>query len=264
MCLSFLLYHYWFLLHSPRVFPASVPTCGNTPHPASNTEYVLLTTLLKQRPILEPTCQANKKQLVFYGLYPRNVLLLKKHLLESRFMILKNTQKLIVSSLFLCIGLVLLFLTMQIRGIGNMFLPMHLPVLICGLICGWKYGFAIGFITPLLRSFLFSMPIMFPNAVCMAFELATYGFVSGLLYQTLPSGKWKIYISLIAAMLTGRMIWRLVCVLIYGLSNYVYTWNIFISAALFNAVPGIILQLVLIPILMLTLEKFELIKNDTL
>ena len=81
-------------------------------------------------------------------------------------------KKTILAAMFLGLGLVLPFLTGQIKEIGNMLLPMHIPVLLCGLICGWQYGIAVGFIMPILRSFLFSMPHMFPNAVSMAFELA--------------------------------------------------------------------------------------------
>ena len=85
---------------------------------------------------------------------------------------MKNTKKLVLSALFLAIGLILPFITMQIPAVGKMLCPMHIPVLLCGFITGWPYGLIVGFITPLLRSVLFGMPMMVPNAVCMAFELA--------------------------------------------------------------------------------------------
>lgn len=96
---------------------------------------------------------------------------------------MKNTKKLVLSALFLAIGLILPFITMQIPAVGKMLCPMHIPVLLCGFIVGWPYGLLVGFITPLLRSVLFGMPMLVPNAVCMAFELATYGFVAGVLSQ---------------------------------------------------------------------------------
>ena len=83
-------------------------------------------------------------------------------------------RKRILAALFLAIGLILPFITMQIPAVGKMLCPMHIPVLLCGYICGWPYGLLIGIITPLLRGILFGMPAIFPNAVCMAFELATY------------------------------------------------------------------------------------------
>ena len=93
----------------------------------------------------------------------------------------KTTQKITLSAMFIAIGIVLPFFTGQIRQIGSMLLPMHLPVFLCGLICGWQYGAAAGFILPLLRSFLFGMPPMYPMAAAMSFELATYGLVAGLM-----------------------------------------------------------------------------------
>ena len=119
----------------------------------------------------------------------------------------KYIKKLVLSSMFLAIGLVLPFLTGQIQVIGNMLLPMHIPVLLCGLLCGAPYGFAIGAVMPLLRFVLFGMPPM-PHAISMAAELATYGLVIGLLYS---HSKWtcilSLYRSMIIAMLAGRAVW---------------------------------------------------------
>lgn len=167
---------------------------------------------------------------------------------------MKNTKKLVLSALFLALGLVLPFLTGQIREIGNKLLPMHIPVLICGFVCGWKYGMLVGFITPLLRCALFSMPAP-TNAICMAFELATYGAVSGFLYGKLNGSKLRTYISLLGAMVSGRLVWGAVSIVIYRISQSAFTWQMFLGGALLNAIPGIILQLVLIPIIILALEK---------
>lgn len=168
---------------------------------------------------------------------------------------MKNIKNLVLAALFLALGLILPFLTMQIREIGSMLLPMHIPVLICGFVCGWKYGLLVGFITPILRSFIFTMPMMFPNAVSMAFELATYGAIVGILYYALRNSKLRIYLSLLVAMIAGRFVWGIVMTIISGISNSNFSWQMFISGALINAIPGIILQLVLIPILIFTLEK---------
>ena len=94
--------------------------------------------------------------------------------------------RLTYSALYLAIALVLPFLTGQIPQIGSMLCPMHIPALLCGFVCGWPWGLAVGFIAPLLRSAFFGMPTMFPAAVSMAFELAAYGAVAGLLYRVLP------------------------------------------------------------------------------
>ena len=95
----------------------------------------------------------------------------------------QSLKNLTLTAFFIALGIVLPFLTGQIPRFGSMLLPMHIPVFLCGLICGWPYGLAVGFILPLLRSLLFSMPPMYPVAIAMAFELATYGFVAGILYS---------------------------------------------------------------------------------
>lgn len=132
---------------------------------------------------------------------------------------------------------------------------MHIPVLICGFFCGPWYGMAVGFIAPLLRFLLFGMPPIIPIGIAMSFELATYGFVSGFLYKLLPKKKPYVYVSLISAMLLGRIVWGVVRVILYGLGKSEFGWKAFVSGAFLNAVPGIILQIVLIPILVMALKK---------
>lgn len=175
---------------------------------------------------------------------------------------MNTTKKLTLSAVLLALGLILPFFTGQIQEIGNKLLPMHIPVLLCGFICGWKYGLLVGFITPLLRSLLFSMPAP-TNAIGMAFELATYGAVVGILYSKLAKSKLRIYISLLVAMVVGRIIWGAVSIIIYGISQSAFTWQMFLGGALLNAIPGIILQIVLIPIIILALEKAGVMSIET-
>lgn len=173
----------------------------------------------------------------------------------------QNLKNLILAAMFMAIGLALPFLTGQIREIGNMLLPMHIPVLLCGLICGWRYGAVIGFILPPLRFMLFGMPPLFPIGIAMAFELAVYGLVIGLMYG---SSRWKcvfsLYRSLIAAMVCGRVAWGAVRVLLTGAASEAFTWHMFMAGAVFNAIPGILLQLILIPVIMVALNKTGLVR----
>ena len=111
-------------------------------------------------------------------------------------------RKLTYSALYLAIALVLPFLTGQIPEIGSMLCPMHIPALLCGFVCGWPWGLAVGFVSPLLRSLLFGMPTAY-TAAAMAFELAAYGAVSGILYRIFPRRNWSVYVTLIAAMIVG-------------------------------------------------------------
>lgn len=169
-------------------------------------------------------------------------------------------RKLAISAMFLALGLVLPFLTGQIPEVGSMLLPMHIPVLLCGMVTGGGWGLAVGAICPLLRSFLFSMPPPYPTALSMAFELAAYGFVSGILYQRLKDrGTAGIYISLVTAMLLGRVVWGITrwVMLAFGTK---FSIALFFAGAFTQAIPGIILQLVLIPLILVALKKAGLIR----
>ena len=169
--------------------------------------------------------------------------------------------RLTYSALYLAIALVLPFLTGQIPQIGSMLCPMHIPALLCGFVCGWPWGMAVGFVSPLLRSVLFGMPDMFPTAVAMAFELAVYGAVSGLLYRALPKKTASIYVSLIAAMVAGRLVWGAVRYLLAGLEHSAFTPALFLAGAVTTALPGILLHIVLIPVLVMAMQKARLILN---
>ena len=168
----------------------------------------------------------------------------------------KNLRKITLSAVFLALGIVLPFLTGQIKEIGDTLLPMHIPVLLCGALCGWQYGLTVGIMLPFLRSFLFTMPPLYPNAVWMAAELGAYGLVIGVLYGKLKiKGIAKIYISLIIAMLSGRIVWAIAkTLLLFGTAKS-FTLAAFITGGFVDALPGIILQLILVPILVKILDK---------
>lgn len=173
----------------------------------------------------------------------------------------KTTKNLTLSAMFLAIGIVLPFFTGQIPQIGKMLLPMHIPVFLCGLICGWQYGAVVGFVLPLLRSVLFSVPVLYPVALGMAFELATYGLVAGLLYGR---SRWQcviaLYRSILAAMIAGRLVWGGTQIILLGIRGNTFTWKAFAAGAFLNAVPGIILQLILIPAVMVALNRTGLVR----
>ena len=164
-------------------------------------------------------------------------------------------KKLVFSAMFLALAFVMPFLTGQIPQVGSMLCPMHIPVLLCGFFCGAPWGLAVGFIAPILRSFTLGMPPMFPTAFCMAFELATYGFVAGWLHNKLPKQKMNVYVSLLSAMVIGRLVWGVVMFCCMGLNVSKFGFSAFLAGAVLNAIPGIIVQIILIPILVITLEK---------
>lgn len=171
-----------------------------------------------------------------------------------------SVRSIMLSALFLALGLILPFFTMQVPSIGSMLLPMHIPVIICGFVCGAPLGLIVGFTLPLFRSVIFTMPPMFPTAIAMAFELAAYGVISGYLYNRLDKKVSNIYLTLIIAMLGGRIVWGVASAILYGFSNQVFGIAIFVAGAFGNAIPGIVLQVILIPILIGVLQKKQLIK----
>ena len=171
-----------------------------------------------------------------------------------------NALKLTLSALFLALAYVMPFLTGQIQTIGQMLCPMHIPVLLCGFICGWPWGLAVGFVAPLFRSLTLGMPIIFPNAACMALELATYGAVAGILHKVLPRKKPYIYCSLLIAMIVGRLAWGAAMFAIVGINGGSFTFSAFIAGAITNSIPGIIIQIALIPIIVMLLESPKILK----
>lgn len=177
---------------------------------------------------------------------------------------MRNIKKITLSGIFLAIGMILPFFTGQIPEIGRMLLPMHLPVLLCGYVCGWQYGFWVGLILPVLRSILFGMPVLMPKAVVMAAELAIYGFMTGFLYQRLSKNLSGLYLSLLGAMAAGRIVTGIVAVPIYGMAGSSFGMKIYLTDTFLEAIPGIILQLIFIPFLLLTLQKSKIMENTML
>ena len=167
----------------------------------------------------------------------------------------KKLLKTALAALFLALAYVLPFLTGQIPEIGAMLCPMHLPVLLCGFICGPIWGAVIGFVVPLLRSITLGMPPLFPTALCMAFELAAYGAVAGWMHQLLPRKKPYIYLSLITAMTAGRLFWGTAMFICIGIQGGKFTFSSFIAGAITNAIPGIIVQIILVPVIVMLIDK---------
>ena len=165
----------------------------------------------------------------------------------------------VLAAMFLALAFVMPFLTGQIPQIGSMLCPMHIPVLLCGFICGWPWGLAVGFIAPLFRSLTLGMPPLFPGAVCMAFELAAYGAVAGAMHRILPRKKSSIYVSLLTAMVIGRLVWGAMMFVCLGLTGGSFGLSAFLAGAVTNALPGIIVQIVLVPILVMALDNSKVL-----
>ncbi len=140
---------------------------------------------------------------------------------------------------------------------GSIFLPMHLGVLLCGLICGWPYGGVCGLLGPLVSSLLTGMP---PAAVLpsMMVECCAYGAVAGLMMRFVrtKSATADLYISLISAMLVGRVSAGFAKSLIFSPGTAPFLW---VTTSLVTGIPGIVLQLVLMPLIVLALTRAQIL-----
>ena len=162
-----------------------------------------------------------------------------------------TTRSLVLAALFLALAFVLPMITGHVPQVGNMLCPMHFPILLCGFVLGGPWGLAVGFIAPLVRSVLFGMPPMFPIAIAMA----AYGLVSGVLWHKVKHTVPMMYASLVTAMVAGRLVWGAVRFVLAGLTGSSFPFSAFLSGALLTAVPGIVAQLVLIPLILIALQK---------
>ncbi len=163
----------------------------------------------------------------------------------------RRTGKIVASSLFIALGVVLPVVFHFFGALGPVFLPMHIPVLIAGLFLGGKAGLAVGALTPVLSSFLTGMPPLLPTLPVMAAELAVYGAAGGYLYR----GRcWKLYVSLAAAITAGRLAAAaMVCVIANMLSISVSPVA-YVTGAFVTGLPGIVIQLAVVPLLVKRLE----------
>ena len=171
----------------------------------------------------------------------------------------KTLRNLTYAAMSLALCLVLPFFTGQIPQIGAMLCPMHLPVLLCGFVAGPSWGFAVGATLPIFRSLTLGMPPFFPGAFCMAFELAAYGAVAGVMHRLLPRKKPYIYCSLLTAMAVGRLVWGAAMFFALGASGGSFTFGAFLAGAVTNALPGIALQILLLPVLVMLFESQKIL-----
>ena len=164
-----------------------------------------------------------------------------------------QVKQLTLSAFFLALGLVLPFAFHSFGPqAGTVFLPMHIPVLLCGFVCGPAYGALVGMLTPLLSSALTGMPPLMPTGIAMCLELSTYGFLSGWMTKKLP-----LYPSLIITMLAGRAVSGLANLVLLSMAHKAYTVQIFLTATFVTAIPGIVLQLGMIPLHVSVVKKLE-------
>ncbi len=180
-------------------------------------------------------------------------------------------RKMVLAGVLTALAVVLARVFHAIGGwqAGSAFLPMHIPVLLCGFLCGWKYGMISGFLTPVIAMLVSGMPNG-NTLISMECELAAYGAAAGALAQVRwPFGSKnegfssvvQIVVSLVLAMLVGRGVYGVVNAIILSRADSPFTWTAFLSGAFINALPGIVIQLVLIPTLVTLSKKWSFLKG---
>jgi len=177
-----------------------------------------------------------------------------------------TVRKLTASAVCLALCVLLPFLSGNNPQLGSILGLMHIPVLLCGFAAGHVYAAMTGFIAPLLRFLLFQSPpfaplpyLPVPPGIAMMFELAVYGLVAGLLYNKLPKKTLYLYVSLITAMLSGRLVWGAAMLIISPFYDSSFTWAVFTAGAFVVALPGIILHIIIVPVIVIALQKARVI-----
>lgn len=172
---------------------------------------------------------------------------------------LTPVKKLVFTAVCAALCLVLPMAFHSVPNAGTIFLPMHIPVLLCGLICGWPYGGVCGIVGPLLSSLVTGMPpaAMLPS---MMVECCAYGFVTGMLMRHVHTrhAVADLYISLVSAMVVGRVVAGFAKAWIFTPGISPFAW---VTTSLVTGIPGIVIQLILMPMVVLALTKAKLIPN---
>ena len=171
-----------------------------------------------------------------------------------------NTRTITISGLLLALAMVLPFITGQLPRIASRISPMHIPVFLAGYMVGGLPAMLVGVIAPLMRSLMFSMPRLFPSRIGMAFELGAYGLILGFLWERSKKDTKAIYFCLLVAMMAGRIVWGIASLALYSIAGNPFTVSMFMAGAFINAVPAIILHILLIPLLAKALQKAGILK----
>lgn len=162
-----------------------------------------------------------------------------------------RTLLMIWAAFFVALAVLVPTIFYTVSGLDRIFLPMHIPVILCGFVCGAHFGFLCGVLAPILSALLIGLPVLVPNGLIMAVELAIYGFVSGFLYRRGHS----VWLALVAAMFLGRVVSGLLMACVLGFAGQAYGLGAFVSAAFVTGLPGMVIQLLLIPVLVTAIEK---------
>lgn len=174
---------------------------------------------------------------------------------------MKNTKSLTMTAMMIALGLVVPPIVRMIPNGGGIFSPMHIVPLLTGLVVGPIEGIIVGVVCPLLNNVLYGLP-MGSTLIGMCFELPVYGCMTGLMMKVFKNQKEtvKVYLSLVIAMLLGRIVGGIVQSIVLGASNY--SLQMWVSAYFITNTPAIVIHLVLIPAVYFALKKAGLVRGN--
>ena len=170
------------------------------------------------------------------------------------------TKRLVLTAVNIALCLVLPMAFHSIPNGGKIMLPMHIPVLLCGMVCGAPYGAVCGLLGPMLSSVLTGMPTAALMPAMMV-ECAAYGLVGGTAAALRAHGKdlrRPVPIALLGAMLDRASYLRREQRQSSSWRDR-YTMQAWIAASFVTALPGIVLQLAVVPSIVYYLMRAGLI-----
>jgi len=170
-----------------------------------------------------------------------------------------RTKNIVIAGLLLAIGVIVPSIFHSTALPGQILLPMHIPVLLGGFLLPPSLAILLGMLTPLANNLVTGMPLLFPSMVIMIFELGVYGLIASLFYRRL---NWNIIISLILAMLMGRVAAGLVVFVLAQFFNIGLDPIIYVKGAIEIGLPGMVIQIILIPTLMYAINRYTTINLD--
>ena len=156
---------------------------------------------------------------------------------------MSQVKRIVIAAVCAALCIVLPMAFHSIPNAGATWLPMHIPVMISGLVAGPVAGAITGVLGPVLSSLLTGMPAA-PMVAPMTCELLTYGLVA-------------LYVSLIGAMLAGRVVNGVLRALIF--SPGAYTLEAWLAASFITSLVGIVLQLAVVVPIVVSLERAGLV-----
>lgn len=166
---------------------------------------------------------------------------------------IRSTSKTVVyTGLFLALGILLpqMFHFLPLPNAGKVLLPMHIPAILAGYLLGSRSGAIVGFLSPVISCMLFQMPPVLTMPI-MAVEIMCYGIAAGIVNKKIKSA----YLGLALVMICGRIASGLMYVIMINLVGIAKLNMQMFFLSISTGVPGMILQLCIIPPMVKLLRK---------